>query len=117
MRKSQSPFNLLEAVKSRNTSCASIRCMSMVLPPVILPSSIRLLTKYAAHFADERCIEADLLHPVHDAERRGGDFRPIRRRNVNHNDVTGFAFIDQREERRIPRIAAIPIIFAVNFDS
>ena len=45
------PFILLEPDKSLITSSASIKCMNMRLPPVILPSSISWVTKAMARIS------------------------------------------------------------------
>ena len=68
------------------------------------------------HFADEGGIKTDLLHASHNRGGGGRNLRPFGRREVNQHDVGSFALEDQRKDRGISCIAAIPIIFAVDFD-
>ena len=41
----------------------------------------------------------------------------MERVDLDQDDITGFAFIDQRKERRVAHVAAVPIGLAVDFDS
>ena len=68
------------------------------------------------HLTNERGIEADLLHAIHDCRRGGRNPRALSRSDVDDQDVSRIAIINQRIDRGIARITTVPIIFAVNLD-
>ncbi|MBV8335743.1 MAG: hypothetical protein JO358_09965 [Alphaproteobacteria bacterium] len=43
------------------------------------------------------------------------NIRAINRVDLDHDNFAGIAFVDEREQRRITHIAAVPISLAINF--
>src|SRR5262245_17284638 len=69
-----------------------------------------------AHLAKQRRVEADLVDAIDDLLRRPryvGSFGGV---DVNHDDVAGFASVDQRKQRGIAHVSPVPEIFAVDLD-
>ena len=69
-----------------------------------------------AHLSHKGRVEADLIDAVYDLRRRLWYFEPFGRVDVNDNDVTRFASVDQRKQCRIAHIPAIPKILPVDFN-
>src|SRR5262245_15865021 len=66
------------------------------------------------HFPQQRRVEADLVDPTQYLRRSHWHIRALSWIYVYDDYVAGFTIIDQRKERRIADIAAIPIVFAVD---
>ena len=64
----------------------------------------------------ERGVELDLLDALGDIARRLWQPGRLDRRDLNDERVIAFRGADKRDQRRIGRIAAVPIGFAVDFD-
>ena len=62
-------------------------------------------------------VERDLVQPVSDIAGRARYVGTMERVDLDQDDITGFAFVDQREQCRVAHITAVPIGFAVDFDS
>jgi hypothetical protein len=69
-----------------------------------------------AHFAHQGRIEADLVDAVHDLVRRGRHLVAQDRVDVHDNDVGRCAVVDQREDRGIAHVAAVPVVLALDLD-
>src|SRR5260221_110851 len=68
------------------------------------------------HLAHKRGVEADLVDAVEDLGRAARQLLALERIDVDNDDITTVAAIDQREDRRIAHIAAVPIMLATNLD-
>ncbi len=64
---------------------------------------------YRPKLAQQRRVEPDLVDPVHDLLRRLGHGLPADWVDVHDDDVFRKLRLEQREERRVPRVAAIPV--------
>ena len=115
VRLSQSALSLLRALSSAITSAAAI--------PVYQHSLQRTVANLAvidqlddegdrAHLTHQRGIEADLVDAVHDLARRRRQPRPLERIDMNDHGVAALATINQRKDRRIAHVAAIPVVLA-----
>ena len=56
------------------------------------------------------------LSAIENVARRAGNLRALHRIDLNQDGIAGFAFPHQRRDRRIARIAAVPIDLAVDLD-
>ena len=68
------------------------------------------------HLPHRGGIEADLVDPVQDIACRAGQLWPLDRTDVNDRDIAGVAAIDQREDGRIGRVAAVPVMLAIDLN-
>src|SRR5271169_709848 len=69
-----------------------------------------------AELFEQAGIEGDLVQPILNVPRRLRNIRPVERVDLDHDDVAGIAFVDEREEGRITHVTPIPISLAVDFD-
>src|SRR6516164_7088980 len=69
-----------------------------------------------SHLAHKRGIEADLVDAVHDFEGTRRLVWSLDRIDVYDEDISRLARIDQRKQRRVSHIAAIPIVLAINLN-
>src|SRR5262245_7599039 len=69
-----------------------------------------------AHLAKQRRVEADLVDAIDDLLRRPRYFGSFGGIDVNHDDVAGFASVDQRKQGRITHVSPVPEMFAVDLD-
>ena len=68
------------------------------------------------HFSHQRGVEADFINAIHDFACRCRHFRPFHRIDVHDENIGRFAGINQREQRRISHVAAVPVMLAVDLD-
>jgi len=71
----------------------------------------------SAQFAEQRAIESNLVDAVQDVPRSARRLVAFDRIDLHDDDVFGAGFIEERPERRIAGIAAIPIGRAGDLDS
>ena len=69
-----------------------------------------------SHLANERRIEADLLHAIDDRGRRSWYAWTLGRGDMHHEDIARIAIVDERKDRQIARIAAVPVELAIDLD-
>src|SRR5271170_3986880 len=69
-----------------------------------------------AHLVHQRGIEADLVDAVHDLGRGRRQFRPFEWIDMNDDDVAAVAPVNERKDRRISHVPAVPVMLAVNLD-
>src|SRR5260370_5905932 len=69
------------------------------------------------HLAHERGVEADFVDAVEDLGRATRQFLALERVDVDDDDVAAVAAIDQREDRGIAHVAAVPVMLALDLDA
>src|SRR5262249_23084952 len=69
------------------------------------------------HLAHQRRVEADLIDAVENLHRGTRHLFTLERIDVDNNDVSARAVIDQREDRRIAHVTTVPVVLTVDLDS
>src|SRR6516165_6281250 len=69
-----------------------------------------------AELFEQARIESDFVQPILNVSRRLRHIRAVERVDLDHNDVAGIAFVDEREEGRVTHVTPIPISLAIDFD-
>ncbi len=69
-----------------------------------------------AQFLHQAGIEGDFIQPVLNFVGRPGNFRSRKRIDLDNYDVAGLGLIDERENRGVAHVAAIPIGLAIDFN-
>src|SRR6266566_7521540 len=70
-----------------------------------------------AIFADQRRVECDFVNTVHDLARRHRRRLSNQRIDLNHKHVFRCCRAEERKDNRIAEITAVPIGYAIDFDS
>src|SRR5271157_5327923 len=68
-----------------------------------------------AQFLEQARVECDLVQSILDVPGRLRNIRAIERVDLDHDDVAGIAFVDEREEGGVAHITPIPIRLAIDF--
>src|SRR5260370_33875832 len=69
-----------------------------------------------AHLAHQRGIEADLVDAVHDVARGCRQLRPPKWIDINNDDIAAVAIVNERKDRWIAHVPAVPEVLAVDLD-